>query len=103
MLATYDKDSYYANQWTVYEHHGTHVDAPLHFGKGTWAADKIPEAGLICPAAVIHMEERARANPDTPVTVDDLKAWEVKHGRMPTGAAVLMYSSWEARISDQAA
>jgi kynurenine formamidase len=102
-LVTHDKDGYYANQWTVHEHHGTHADAPLHFGKGTWAADEIPEASLICPAAVIHVEERARANPDTPVTVDDLKAWEVKHGRIPSGAAVLMYSGWEARIGDQAA
>jgi kynurenine formamidase len=102
-LVTHDKDGYYANQWTVHEHHGTHVDAPLHFGKGTWAADEIPEASLICPATVIQVEERARTNPDTPVTVDDLKAWEAKHGRIPPGAAVLMYSGWEARIGDQAA
>jgi kynurenine formamidase len=102
-LVTHDKDGYYANQWTVHEHHGTHVDAPLHFGKGTWAADEIPEASLICPAAVIQVEERARTNPETPVTVDDLKAWEAKHGRIPPGAAVLMYSGWEARIGDQTA
>jgi kynurenine formamidase len=102
-LVTHDKDGYYANQWTVHEHHGTHVDAPLHFGKGTWAADEIPEASLICPAAVIHVEERARTNPETPVTVDDLKAWEAQHGRIPPGAAVLMYSGWEARIGDQTA
>jgi kynurenine formamidase len=102
-LVTHDKDGYYANQWTVHEHHGTHVDAPLHFGKGKWAADEIPEASLICPAVVIQVEARARINPDTPVTVDDLKAWEAKHGRIPPGAAVLMYSGWEARIGDQAA
>jgi Putative cyclase len=60
------------------------------------------EASLICPAAVMQMEERARTNPDAPVTVDDLQAWEAKHGRIPPGAAVLMYSGWEARIGDQA-
>ena len=76
---------------------------PCTSGRGSWAADEIPEASLICPAAVIQVEERARTNPETPVTVDDLKAWEAKHGRIPPGAAVLMYSGWEARIGDQTA
>ena len=102
-LMTHDKDGYYANQWTVHEHHGTHLDAPLHFGKGKWAADEIPETSLICPAVVIHVEERAKTDPDTRVTVDDLKAWEAKHGRIPLGAAVLMSSGWEIRIGDQTA
>jgi hypothetical protein len=41
------------------------------------------EASLICPAAVTQVEERAKTNPDTPVTVGDLKAWETKRGRIP--------------------
>src|SRR5574337_173343 len=102
-LVTHDKDGFYANQWTVHEHHGTHLDAPLHFGKGKWAADAIPEASLVCPAVVIHVHERAKTNADTLVTVDDLKVWEGKHGRIPSGAAVFMHSGWEARIGDQAA
>lgn len=102
-LVTHDKDGFYANQWTVHEHHGTHLDAPLHFGKGKWAADEIPEASLVCPAVVIHVHERAKTNADTLVTVNDLKAWEGKHGRIPRGAAVLMHSGWEARIGDQTA
>ncbi|MER3468894.1 MAG: cyclase, partial [Thermoflexus sp.] len=24
---------FYANRWHIYEHHGTHMDAPVHFGK----------------------------------------------------------------------
>lgn len=102
-LVTHDKDGFYANQWTVHEHHGTHLDAPLHFGKGKWAADEIPEASLVCPAVVIHVHERAKASADTMVTVDDLRAWEGKHGRIPPGAAVFMHSGWEARIGDQTA
>ena len=102
-LATHDKDGFYANQWTVHEHHGTHLDAPLHFGKGKWAADEIPEASLLCPAVVIHVHERAKTDADTLVTVNDLTAWEGKHGRIPRGAAVFMHSGWEARINDQTA
>lgn len=102
-LVTHDKDGFFANQWTVHEHHGTHLDAPLHFGKSKWAADEIPAASLVCPAVVIHVHERAKTNPDTLVTVEDLKAWERKHGRIPRAAAVFMHSGWEARISDQIA
>jgi kynurenine formamidase len=101
-LTTHEKDGFFANIWVTPEHHGTHVDAPIHFGKGAWTADAIPDAALVCPAVVIHVHDRARTNPDTQVTVDDLKAWEAKHGRIPSGAAVLMHSGWEARANDQA-
>src|SRR3990172_2824615 len=102
-IKSQDKDGFYANTWTIVEHNGTHVDAPLHFAKGKWSADEIPDAALVAPVAVIHVHDRAKANPDTAVTVDDLKAWEQKYGRIPAGAAVFMHSGWEARASDQTA
>jgi kynurenine formamidase len=99
----HDKDGFYVNSWTLVEHHGTHVDAPIHFAKGKWSADEIPDATLVAPAVVIHVHDRAKADPDTAVTVDDLKAWERRHGRIPAAAAVFMHSGWEARANDQAA
>jgi kynurenine formamidase len=100
-LFTHDKDGFFANLWVTPEHHGTHVDAPIHFGKGAWSAEMIPDTALVCPAVVIHIHDRARGNPDAQVTSDDLKAWEAKHGRIPAGAAVLMHSGWEARVDQQ--
>lgn len=100
-IKTHDKDGFYANMWATPEHHGTHVDAPIHFGKGAWSADLIPDEALVAPAVVIHIHDRARTNPDAMVTGDDLKAWEAKHGRIPEGAAVLMHSGWEERANDQ--
>ncbi len=102
-IKSHDKDGFYANAWTIVEHNGTHVDAPVHFAKGKWSADEIPDAALIAPAVVIHVHDRAKAEADTAVTVDDVRAWEQKHGRIPAGAAVFMHSGWEARASDQAA
>ncbi len=99
----HDRDGFYSNTWTIYEHHGTHVDAPIHFAKGKWSADEIPDATLVAPAVVIHVHDRAKTDPDTAVSVDDLKAWEEKRGRIPAGAAVFMHSGWEARASDQTA
>ena len=34
------------------------------------------------------------------VTVDDVLAWERRHGRLPSGAFVAMHSGWDARIGD---
>jgi kynurenine formamidase len=34
------------------------------------------------------------------VTVDDLRAFERRHGRIPRGAAVLMNSGWGAKVDD---
>ncbi len=102
-VKSHDKDGFYANTWTIFEHNGTHVDAPIHFVKGKWSADEIPDEALVAPAVVIHIHDRASADPDTAVTVDNLKAWETKHGRIPAGAAVLMHSGWEVRANDQAA
>ena len=99
----HDKDGFYVNSWILVEHHGTHVDAPIHFAKGKWSADEIPDATLVAPAVVIHVHDRAKADPDTAVTVDNLKAWERRHGRIPAAAAVFMHSGWEARANDQAA
>jgi len=38
---------------------------------------------LIVPAAVIDISGRAKSDADSAVTVDDVKAWEKKHGRLP--------------------
>jgi len=99
-VRSFEKDGFFANTWQAPEHHGTHVDAPIHFGKGAWSADQIPDERLVCPVVLIHVHDRAAGNPDTQVTVEDLRAWERQHRRIPEGAAVLMHSGWEARARD---
>ena len=94
---------FFANAWHVHEHSGTHVDAPLHFSERGWSAAEIPERALIAPAVVVDIRARARRDPDAQVRLEDIKAWEKKHGRIPRDAAVLMWSGWEERASDEAA
>jgi kynurenine formamidase len=99
----YTRDGFFANAWHVHEHSGTHVDAPLHFSGVGWSAAEIPQESLVVPAVVIDIRGRARRDPDTQVRMEDIRAWEKKHGRVPRGAAVLMWSGWEDRAGDQAA
>jgi kynurenine formamidase len=92
------KDGFFANEITFDEHTGTHLDGPAHFVAGGGTADLIAVDRLFAPLAVVSIEARAARDPDATLTVDDLLAWEKRHGRLPRGAFVAMYSGWDARI-----
>jgi len=91
------RDGFAANEVTFDEHTGTHLDAPSHFIAGGVSGDRIPPAQLIAPLAVIAIADRAAKNPDALVTVDDVLAWEKRHGRLPAGALVAMNAGWDVR------
>ncbi len=99
-VARVAKDGYYANRWELVEHHGTHLDAPAHFAPDGVTAERLEASSLVVPAAVIDLRERARKDVDTLVTVDDLKAWEKRHGRLPRNCGVFLNSGWDAKAKD---
>jgi kynurenine formamidase len=99
-IATIEKHGVAANRWEIHEHIGTQIDAPSHFIAGGMSLDQIPVRNLVAPLAVIDIRERASRDADTIVTVDDIKAWEKRYGRLPQGAAVFMNSGWDAKVND---
>lgn len=99
-VTTVEDDGYYMQEWRIIEHIGTHVDAPGHFTAGGRVATELRPEELILPAVVVDIARRAARDPDAEVTVDDLREFERRHGRIPDGAAVLMYSGWGSRIGD---
>ncbi|GIM88375.1 cyclase family protein [Paractinoplanes toevensis] len=99
-VATIEDDGYYMQEWRLIEHIGTHVDAPCHFAKGGRTSVELRPSELIVPAVVIDIAARAARDADTVVTVDDIRAHERRHGRIPDDAAVLMYSGWGAKIGN---
>jgi kynurenine formamidase len=91
-------DGFAANEVTFDEHTGTHVDAPSHFVAATAPADRLPIDRLIAPLAVISIADRAARDADTLVTIEDIRQWESRYGRVPAGALVAMHSGWDARV-----
>ena len=85
------------NEFCSPEHLGTHMDAPTHVSNTmtNWKVHEIPIERLIGDAVVINITARAMANPDSVLTVFDLEMWEAKHGQIPDGSIVLMYSGWD--------
>ncbi|MCH7733204.1 MAG: cyclase family protein [Candidatus Marinimicrobia bacterium] len=90
-----DKGFYYtANNFSASEHGGTHIDAPVHFAKDRRTVDQIPLEQLMGPAVVIDLSEKALADADYQVGVEDFTAWEALHGKIPEGAIVLLKTGY---------
>ncbi len=96
--ALHQRDGFYGNMITMWEHTGTHMDAPVHFAPNGLYVDQIKPESLIVPAVVLDLRARAARDPDTVVTPDDIRAWERRYGRIPANAAVLMSTDWGQRI-----
>ena len=93
---------YEANDFCAAEHGGTHLDAPIHFAEGGWTADEVPLDRLRGPAVVVDVSARAATDRDLLLRVDDLRAHEAIHGRIPDGAIVLLRTGWSSRWPDPA-
>ena len=100
---TFAKNGFYSNRWEIGEHHGTHLDAPAHCSAAGATAERVEPATLVAPAVVLDLREWAKRDADAAVTVDELRAWEKAHGRLPKGCAVCLNSGWDAKAGDAAA
>ena len=85
---------YTSGRYAASEHGGTHLDAPIHFGKDRQAIDEIPLSRLVAPAQVIDIGAACAKNPDCLLRAPDLAAWEKAHGRIAAGAIVLVRTGW---------
>lgn len=90
-------DGYNMARWSLVEHVGTHMDAPIHFAEDADTAAEVPVERLVVPLAVVDIRAKAEANPDAQLTPDDIAAFEAAHGEIPQGACVAMNSGWDAR------
>ncbi len=91
---------FYAQSFTHVGQWGTHVDPPAHFAKGQRTVDQIGLKEMLLPLVVIDVHAAAAQNPDYVITMEDVKNWEKKHGRIPEGAFVAMRTDWSKRWPD---
>lgn len=103
-LAKYDErgETSYQNAIHTGEHVGTHFDAPCHWVTGVEHGDvsQVPVSRLIGPAAVIDKTAEVERDADYLLTVEDVKAWEHRHGPLPEGW-LLYRTGWATRSHDQ--
>ncbi|MGL4279824.1 MAG: cyclase family protein [Albidovulum sp.] len=96
----FDKNGYQLWKLTIYEHTGTHIDAPLHFTQdGTSVAD-LPVENLMVPLCVLDLTGKAKDDANAMVMKEDIDAWISANGEIPAGACVAMNSGWAAKVGD---
>jgi kynurenine formamidase len=95
---------WYWNWFETGEHTGTHFDAPIHWASGrdlpNSSVDLIPAAQFIGPACVVNVTAEAQENPDFLLSPDRVRDWETEHGRIPSGAWVLLRTGWSNRTEE---
>ncbi len=85
---------YEANSFSAAEHGGTHLDAPIHFARHRWRTDEIPLERLMGPGLMVDVSDRALADRDYLVSVDDLERWESANGHMPPESILLFRTGY---------
>ncbi|MES2345752.1 MAG: cyclase family protein [Chlamydiota bacterium] len=71
---------------------GTHMDAPSHRFEGMGSIADIPLETLVVPACVIDVRKKAHA--DYEISLEDIKAYEHQHGKIPQKSLVLGFTGW---------
>ena len=95
-LSTWPAQKWNMYRWHFHEHIGTHIDAPFHCSDAD-TVERISAEKLFGPLVVVDIRDKAAANPDAELTVQDLRTWEKKHGLIPDGAVVAMCSGWDSK------
>ncbi len=104
-ISCYDEHGpgWYWNVISMGEHTGTHFDAPIHWVTGkdlpNNATDTILPNKFIGPACVIDVTHEVDQSPDFLLLPEHVEQWEAQHGRIPTGAWVLLHTGWSKRTN----
>ncbi len=102
-LYTVKKDGFIIQEFCHIGQWGTHIDAPAHFHDGLKSVDQVDPKDMLLPLVVLDVHEKVARNADYVLTLDDVRAWEAKHGRIPKNAFVAMRTDWSKRWPDNAA
>jgi kynurenine formamidase len=102
-LYTIKKDGFHVEEFCHVGQWGTHVDPPAHFHDGLKSVDQIDPHDMLLPLVVLDVHAKVAKNPDYVLSLDDVTAWEHRHGRIPAHAFVAMRTDWAARWPNDAA
>jgi kynurenine formamidase len=101
-LYTIKKDGFHVEEFCHVGQWGTHVDPPAHFHDGLKTVDQIDPKDMLLPLVVLDVHEKVLRNPDYILSLDDVRAWESRHGRIPAHVFVAMRTDWSKRWPNDA-
>ncbi|WP_182086772.1 cyclase family protein [Aureimonas sp. ME7] len=94
----FDEHGYQLYKLTIFEHTGTHIDAPLHFSKDGTSVDELEPQSLVCPLCIIDISAKAKDDPNAALDAEDVETFVSAHGEIPAGALVALRSGWAKKV-----
>jgi kynurenine formamidase len=92
---SFEKDGFEATRYVLAtDQLGTQLDPPAHWSPDYPAIDELPPTFAVRPLVVISIVDQVAAAPGYHLSVDDVRAWEAEHGRIPEGSVVFVRSDW---------
>lgn len=94
----YKKHGFIATAYElVTDQYGTQLDPPAHFNEFGATISDLPATYAIRPLVVIDIHEKVKKDEGYHCSMEDIKAWEAKHGKIPEGSVVAIRSDWHKR------
>jgi kynurenine formamidase len=98
---TYDDHGFIATAYELpTDQYGTQLDPPAHWDEYGATISDLPATYAIRPLVVIDIHKKVQRNPGYHCNVNDIKAWEEKHGKIPEGSVVMIRSDWYKKWSN---
>ncbi|OKH24919.1 cyclase [Hydrococcus rivularis NIES-593] len=92
---TYETDGFEATHYDLAtDQLGTQLDPPAHWDPYYPTIDELPATYAIRPLVVIPIQDKVAKDPNYHLAVEDILAWEKKHGKIPEGSVVFVRSDW---------
>jgi len=92
---TWEKDGFEATHYNLStDQLGTQLDPPAHWNPYFPSIDELPPTFAVRPLVVIPIQEKVAKDPGYQMEVEDIHAWEKRHGRIPEGSVVFIRSDW---------
>jgi kynurenine formamidase len=92
---TYEKDGFEATHYDLStDQLGTQLDPPAHWNPYYPAIDELPPTYTIRPLVVIPIQDKVAKDPGYQMSVDDIRDWEKRNGKIPEGSVVFIRSDW---------
>jgi hypothetical protein len=82
-----EESGYQLWKLTIFEHSGTHIDAPFHFSADGASVDQLPVEQMVAPLCIVDITEKAAQDPNATVDPEDIEAWVSANGELPGGRA----------------
>jgi kynurenine formamidase len=98
---TYKKHGFIATAYELpTDQYGTQLDPPAHWDEYGATISDLPATYAVRPLVVIDIHQKVEKNAGYSCTVEDIKAWEAKHGKIPAGSVVMVRSDWHKHWAD---